>query len=47
VSLSSIKAEPSLRNIHLVRMARLSVMPLEKEQFQTIVSLGGGTTKLS
>ena len=47
VSLSRIKAEPSLRNIHLVRVARLSVMPLEKEQFQTIVSMGGGTTKLT
>lgn len=47
VSLSRIKAEPSLRNIHLVRVARLSVMPLEKEQFQTIVSMGGGTRKLS
>jgi predicted RNA-binding protein with PUA-like domain len=47
VPLARIKAEPSLRNIHLIRVARLSVMPLEKEQFQTIVSLGGGTTKLS
>ncbi len=45
VPLSRIKAEASLRNIHLVRMARLSVMPLEKEQFQTIVSMGGGITK--
>jgi predicted RNA-binding protein with PUA-like domain len=46
VPLSRIKAEPSLRNIHLVRVARLSVMPLEKEQFQTIVAMGGGITKL-
>ncbi len=45
VSLSRIKAEPSLRNILLVRVARLSVMPLEKEQFQTIVSMGGGIRK--
>ncbi len=47
VPLSRIKAEPSLRNIHLVRLARLSVMPLEKEQFQKIVSMAGGTTKSS
>ena len=44
VSLSRIKAEPSLRNIQLVRVARLSVMPLEKDQFRTIVSMGGGTS---
>lgn len=47
VSLSSIKAEPSLRNILLVRVARLSVMPLEKAEFEKIVSMGGGTTKVS
>jgi predicted RNA-binding protein with PUA-like domain len=47
VPLSRIKAEPSLRNIHLVRVARLSVMPLEKQEFETIVSLGGGTVKLA
>jgi predicted RNA-binding protein with PUA-like domain len=47
VTLSRIKAEPSLRNIHLVREGRLSVMPLEKEAFDTIVAMGGGTAKLS
>ena len=47
VTLARIKAEPSLRNIHLVREGRLSVMPLEKEAFDLIVSLGGGTVKLS
>jgi predicted RNA-binding protein with PUA-like domain len=46
VTLSRIKAEPSLRNIHLVREGRLSIMPLEKEEFEIIVSLGGGTAKL-
>ncbi len=45
VSLSRIKAEPSLRNIHLVRVARLSVMPLEEEQFRDIVAMGGGIEK--
>ena len=47
VSLSSIKAEPSLRNILLVRVARLSVMPLEKAEFERIVSMGGGTTEVT
>ncbi len=46
VALSTVKAEPSLKNIHLVRVARLSVMPLEKQEFDTIVSLGGGLQKL-
>ncbi len=47
VSLSSIKAEPSLKDILLVRVGRLSVLPLEKEQFETIVSMGGGKAKLA
>jgi len=45
VSLSQIKAEPLLSGIHLVRVPRLSVMPLEKEHFQTILSMGGGKAK--
>jgi predicted RNA-binding protein with PUA-like domain len=47
VTLARIKAEPLLQKIHLVREGRLSVMPLEKEAFDTIVSMGGGTKKLS
>jgi predicted RNA-binding protein with PUA-like domain len=47
VTLSRIKAEPSLKDIPLVRLGRLSVMPLEKAAFDAIVSLGGGTRKLS
>ena len=47
VSLSSIKSEPSLKDILLVRVGRLSVLPLEKEQFETIVSMGGGKAKLA
>ncbi len=47
VPLSRIKAEPSLKNIHLVRVARLSVMPLAREEFEKIVSMGGGTEKLA
>ncbi|MGO9412605.1 MAG: EVE domain-containing protein [Spirochaetia bacterium] len=47
VPLARIRAEPSLKNISLVRAARLSVMPLEKKEFDTIVSLGGGTQPLT
>jgi predicted RNA-binding protein with PUA-like domain len=46
VTLSRIKSEPSLKNIPLVRLGRLSVMPLEKADFDFIVSLGGGTAGL-
>lgn len=46
VTLAQVKAEPSLKDIYLVRVARLSVMPLEKEEFDLIVSMGGGTSKL-
>jgi predicted RNA-binding protein with PUA-like domain len=47
VTLARVKAEPSLKNIHLVRQGRLSVMPLEKKDFDFIVALGGGTVKLA
>jgi predicted RNA-binding protein with PUA-like domain len=46
VTLASIKAVPSLKDIYLVRVARLSVMPLEKAAFDRIVAMGGGTTVL-
>jgi predicted RNA-binding protein with PUA-like domain len=40
VSLARIKAEAALRGIPLVRQARLSVMPLEKDAFERILRLG-------
>ncbi len=40
VSLSQIKADARLENIALVRQARLSVMPMKAEEFDTIVELG-------
>ena len=46
VTLSAIKANPALVKTLLVREGRLSVMPLEKAEFDLIVSLGGGTVKL-
>ncbi len=41
VPLSVIKSEPRLANIGLVRIGRLSVMPLTKTEFQTILELSG------
>lgn len=38
-TLEDIKAEPKLANIYLIRQGRLSVTPLEKEEFDTIVKL--------
>ena len=42
VELASIKAEPKLADIPLLRQSRLSVMPLSKSHFDLIVKLGGG-----
>src|SRR6266404_2484121 len=42
VPLTTIKAEPKLANMLLVRQSRLSVMPVTKEEFETIVALGEG-----
>ncbi|MBK8845569.1 MAG: EVE domain-containing protein [Bacteroidetes bacterium] len=40
VPLSKIKAEKKLQNIALVRIGRLSVMPLAKDEFDCIVNMG-------
>lgn len=42
VPLTTIKAEPKLANMLLVRQSRLSVMPVAKEEFEVIVALGDG-----
>ena len=39
VTLAEIKAEPKLANIYLVRQGRLSVSPLEKDEFDLIVEM--------
>jgi len=39
VTLDQIKAEKSLENIALIKQSRLSVMPLTKDEFQTILKL--------
>jgi predicted RNA-binding protein with PUA-like domain len=40
VTLAQIKAEEMLKDIHLVRQGRLSVMPLKPEEFDKIVAMG-------
>ena len=45
VTLAQIKATPALADVALIRQSRLSVVPLDKDAFDTIVKLGGGTTQ--
>ena len=40
VTLENIRAEKKLQNIYLIRQGRLSVMPLEKTEFDLIVKMG-------
>jgi len=40
VTLQRIKAEKRLSHIHLVRQARLSVMPLGEKEFEMILGMG-------
>ncbi len=40
VNLETIKADPLLQDIALVRQGRLSVMPLKPEEFDRLVELG-------
>ena len=40
VTLAAIKAEPSLRELPLVRLSRLSVMPIPKPAFDRILAMG-------
>jgi len=47
VPLSVIKGEKSLRNISLIKQSRLSVMPVTKDEFDTIIKMGGGKRKKS
>jgi predicted RNA-binding protein with PUA-like domain len=42
VTLEEIKSETKLKDMLLVRQSRLSVMPVTKEEFETIVALGTG-----
>ncbi|MCB0430021.1 MAG: EVE domain-containing protein [Flavobacteriales bacterium] len=40
VTLSEVKAEPKLQQIALVRIGRLSVMPLKKTEFDCLLKMG-------
>ena len=46
VPLTVIRVHPKLSNILLVRQSRLSVIPVTKEEFETIVALGDGKTRV-
>ena len=41
ISLEQIKAEKSLENVALIKHSRLSVMPLAKAEFETILKING------
>ena len=40
VTLAAVKAEPTLRDIPLVRLSRLSVMPVPEPAFERILAMG-------
>lgn len=40
VSLQTIKSDPMLTNMLIIKQGRLSVMPVKKEEFDRIVELG-------
>jgi predicted RNA-binding protein with PUA-like domain len=42
VPLASIRYHPGLGNLPLIRQSQLSVMPLTKDEFETIVGMGKG-----
>ncbi len=41
VTLAAIKAEPKLKDMVLVRQARLSVQPVTAEEWQLVCKMGG------
>ena len=45
VPLASIRYNAKLENLPLIRQSQLSVMPLTKEEFDTIVAMGSGQKK--
>jgi predicted RNA-binding protein with PUA-like domain len=42
VPLAAIKADPALADMPLIRMSRLSVMPVTPEQWRRILAMGAG-----
>lgn len=45
VTLAAMRDHPKLSNLLLIRQSRLSVMPVTKDEFQTIVGMGGAEKK--
>ena len=45
VPLAAIRYNDKLANLPLIRQSQLSVMPLTKEEFETIVTMGSGKKK--
>jgi len=45
VTLATIKADPALRDIALVRLSRLSVMPIPQPAFERILAMGKTTLR--
>jgi predicted RNA-binding protein with PUA-like domain len=43
VTLAAIKADPRLKDFGLVRQSRLSVVPVNDEQWKLILKMAGGT----
>jgi predicted RNA-binding protein with PUA-like domain len=41
VTLTSIKTDPNLAEIALIKQSRLSVMPLTKQEYERILKMGG------
>jgi predicted RNA-binding protein with PUA-like domain len=42
VTLAAMRDHPKLSNLLLIRQSRLSVMPVTKGEFETIIKMGGG-----
>src|SRR5258708_25546716 len=45
VALAAIRYHPKLSDLPLIRQSQLSVMPLTKEEFEVIVTMGSGKDK--
>jgi len=45
VTLEAIKSNPKLQNIALIKQSRLSVMPLTRYEFDTIIEMGTSQSK--
>jgi predicted RNA-binding protein with PUA-like domain len=45
VQLAAIRYDKRLSGLPLIRQSQLSVMPLTKEEFETIVAMGNGKTR--